>query len=159
METVKESGLWSNEGSYGCHVVSLVTSAFILFVKLGTIEFWPFKLNLTLKVNRLQKTRDLNQNILHLWSKFGDSRLNGRWVMVQTNSNVGKLLFYDKVDPEYQGQSLRKTRGILTKLFFSCGSNFVILAWMGHMLSRKQAPVRCTGGRTHTYGQIQIANK
>ena len=33
-----------------------------------------------------KNNRDLNQGVLHLWSKFGDPSLNGRWVIVQTSS-------------------------------------------------------------------------
>ena len=32
-----------------------------------------------------QNNRDLNQGILHLWSKFGDPSLNGWWVIALTN--------------------------------------------------------------------------
>ena len=53
----------------------------------GHNEISTFKLNLTLKVNSItpQNNRDLNQCVLHLWSKFGDPSLNGWWVIVQTN--------------------------------------------------------------------------
>ena len=33
-----------------------------------------------------QNNRDLNQGLLHLWSKFGDPSLKGWWVIAQTNS-------------------------------------------------------------------------
>ena len=32
-----------------------------------------------------QNNRDLNQGLLHLWSKFGDPSLNGLWVIPRTN--------------------------------------------------------------------------
>ena len=32
-----------------------------------------------------QNNRDLNQGLLHLWSKFGDPRLNGWWVIARTS--------------------------------------------------------------------------
>ena len=32
-----------------------------------------------------QNNRDLNQGLLHLWSKFGDPSLNGWWVIARTN--------------------------------------------------------------------------
>ena len=32
-----------------------------------------------------QNNRDLNQGVLHLWSKFGDPSLNGWWVIARTN--------------------------------------------------------------------------
>ena len=34
-----------------------------------------------------QNNTDLNQGILHLWSRFGDPSLNGWWVITQTNFN------------------------------------------------------------------------
>ena len=33
-----------------------------------------------------QNNRALNQDLWHLWSKFGDPSLNGWWVIVRTNS-------------------------------------------------------------------------
>ena len=33
-----------------------------------------------------KNNRDLNQGILHIWSKFGDSSLNGWWVIARTSS-------------------------------------------------------------------------
>ena len=37
-----------------------------------------------------QNSRDPNQGILHLWSKFGDPRMNGLWVIVWTSSKWAK---------------------------------------------------------------------
>ena len=47
--------------------------------------------------------------------------------------------FEVKFDLEGQGQSLPKTIGILTKVFYTCGPNLVILAWTGDELSHGQA--------------------
>ena len=46
--------------------------------ELKILQFFIFKLNLTLKfkVNYPPNNRDLNQGVLLLWSKFGDSSLN-----------------------------------------------------------------------------------
>ena len=41
--------------------------------------------NLTLSSIATQNNRDLNQGVLHLWSKFGDPSLNGWWVIARTN--------------------------------------------------------------------------
>ena len=43
----------------------------------GCYKTWNFKLNLTLKVmvNCPQDNRDLNQGVLHLWSKYGEPSL------------------------------------------------------------------------------------
>ena len=51
-------------------------------------------------------------------------------------------------DLEGQGQSLPKTIGILTKVFFTYFLNLVILAWTGDELSRGQANAYCTHRRT-----------
>ena len=59
--------------------------------------------------------------------------------------------FEVKFDLEGQGQSLPKTIGILTKVFYTYGSNVVILAWTGDELSRGQSWWRTDGltdGRT-----------
>ena len=47
--------------------------------------------------------------------------------------------FEVKFDLEGQGQSPPKTIGILTKVFYTFGSNLAILAWMCDKLSRGQA--------------------
>ena len=46
--------------------------------------------------------------------------------------------FEGKFDLEGKGQSPLKTIGILTKVFYTCVSNLVILAWTGLELSRGQ---------------------
>ena len=56
-------------------------------------------------------------------------------------------------DLEGQGQSPPKTIGILTKVFYTYGPNFVILAWTGDELSRGQASDYGTDGRTHRQTQ------
>ena len=87
-----------------------------------------------------QNNWDLNQGILHLWSKFGGPSLNGWWVIAWTSSKWGKFwLFEDKFDLEGKGQSPLKTIGNLNKVFYTCVSNLVILAWTGLELSCGQA--------------------
>ena len=45
-------------------------------------KIWPWRSrSITPKNNR-----DLNQGLLHLWSKFGDPSLNRWWVIARTNS-------------------------------------------------------------------------
>ena len=58
--------------------------------------------------------------------------------------------FEVKFDLEGQGKSPLKTIGILTKVFYICGPNLVILAETGHELSRGQARDWHTDGHTHT---------
>ena len=42
---------------------------------------WPWRSRSTTP----QNNRDLNQGLLHPWSKFGDPSLNGWWVIARTN--------------------------------------------------------------------------
>ena len=67
------------------------------------------------------------------------------------------FVFEVKFDLEGQDQSLPKTIGILTKVFYTIGPNLVILAWTGDELSRGQASDyrthRRTDGRTHRQTQ------
>ena len=53
--------------------------------------------------------------------------------------NGANFDFEGKFDLEGKGQSPLKTIGILTKVFYTCVSNLVILAWTGLELSRGQA--------------------
>ena len=76
---------------------------------------------------------------MQFWSKFGDSSLNGWWVMVWTNSKWGKIWFQVKFDLEDQSRSSPITIGTQIKVFCISGPNLVILAWMGYELSCRQA--------------------
>ena len=44
------------------------------------------------------------------------------------------LTFNVKFDLQGQGRLLHKTIGILTKVFYTCDPNLVILTWMGYEL-------------------------
>ena len=44
-------------------------------------SIWPWSSRSIIPKNN----RDLNQGLLHLWSKFGDSSLNGWWVTARTS--------------------------------------------------------------------------
>ena len=46
-----------------------------------------------------QNFGELNQGILHLWSKFDDPSLNGWWVMVRTSSKWGKFGLSSQIWP------------------------------------------------------------
>ena len=61
--------------------------------------------------------------------------------------------FEVRFDFEGQGQSLPKTIGILTKVFYTYGPNLMILPWTGDELSRGQASDYRTDGRTHRQTQ------
>ena len=52
---------------------------------MGYILTLTLNLTLQVKVDCPQNNRDLNQGVLHLWSKVGDPSLNGWWVIVRTN--------------------------------------------------------------------------
>ena len=56
----------------------------------GDNEILSFELKFTLKVkaNPLKLYRDLDQIVLHLWSIFGDSGLNGSQVITRTSSGL-----------------------------------------------------------------------
>ena len=70
--------------------------------------------------------------------------------MAWTSSKWGKFWIEVRFDLEGQGQSPPKTIGILTKVFYTCGPNLVILAWTDDELSRGQASAYPTHGRTDT---------
>ena len=76
------------------------------WVMVWTSSKWgkTFKLNLTLKikVDHPQKQKGPNQGVLHLWSKFGDPSLNGRWVIVRTSS----WLIHTHADPQTQAMTI-----------------------------------------------------
>ena len=80
---------------------------FTLLAKEGIMKFWLFRLYLALKIkfNRPQNNRDLNQGILHTWSKYGDPSLDGRWVMMQNAQIWVHFDFQVKFDLECQGHS------------------------------------------------------
>ena len=65
--------------------------------------------------------------------------------------------FEVKFDLEDEGQLPPKTIGIVTKVFYTYGPNWVLLAWTGDELSRGQARDYRTYGRTdgHTDRQMQ----
>ena len=66
------------------------------------------------------------------------------------DQNGVNFAFEVKFDIEGQGQSPPKTIGILTKIFYSYGSNLVILGWTGDELLRRQVSAYRTHGRTDT---------
>ena len=52
------------------------------------VVYVDFMCNWTLNSRSIapQNDRDFNQRLSHLWSKFGDTSLNGRWVITRTSS-------------------------------------------------------------------------
>ena len=74
---------------------------------------------------------DLKSAKVHFWPKFGNPDFNQWWLIARTNSQTQNGLNFDfevKFDIEGQGHSPLKTIRILTKVFYTYGSNLVILA-------------------------------
>ena len=111
-KTMKQPGLWSSLGTHGSMVViwwlcisssctsgpNLVILAWMVDAlwcgqaqNVVNFDFDP-KFDLDGKITKRQtnnkknkNNRNLNQGVLHLWSKFGDPSLNGWWVIARTN--------------------------------------------------------------------------
>ena len=82
-----------------------------------------------------QNNKDLNQGILHLWSKFGGPSLNEWWVIARTSSKWGKFwLLKLNLILKIKVNHPQKMIGILTKAFYTYGPTLVILAWTGDEL-------------------------
>ena len=98
METMKQSGLWSCLGTH-CSLVVIWRLCISSSGEARKFDFlskiWPWR---SMSIST-QNNRDLNQCILHLWSKFGDPSLNGWWVMVQTSSKWGKFWLWPSIWP------------------------------------------------------------
>ena len=93
-ETVYDIGIcrgWRPRNSQACEAVKILMAVWWscggnVFLLWWNQKFWLLNSNLTLKIkaNRLPKLyRDLNQGMLHLWSKLGDPSLNWWWDMVR----------------------------------------------------------------------------
>ena len=107
-------------------------------------------LNLTCQAQSTPKTIGILTKVfctsgpnLVVLAPTGDELLHG---LAQNGVNFD---FEVKFDLEGQGQSLPKTIGILTKVFYIYGPNLVILAERGDELSRGQARDWRTDGHTH----------
>ena len=60
-------------------LIARTSSKWGKFWLLSSIWFWSSRSIIP------KNNRDLNQGLLHLWSKFGDSSLNGWWVTARTS--------------------------------------------------------------------------
>ena len=65
--------------------IQLVVSHGIDKLKMGVNFDFEIKFELEGQGQSTQTNRDLNQGLLHLWSKFGDPSLNGWWVIARTS--------------------------------------------------------------------------
>ena len=69
-------------------------------------------------------------------------------IFQRRKSDANKQDFENKLHLTCHAQSTPKTIGILTKVFYTCGPNLVILAWTDDELSREQARDYRTHRRT-----------
>ena len=99
--------------------------------------------------------RNLNSDKMHFRSKFGDSSLNGWWIMVRTSS---KFDFQVKFDLDLQGRSSSKTNETYAYLFRISGPNLVILTWMSDELSCGQARSWYTHSHTRIHRPTDAAD-
>ena len=70
---------------------------------------------------------DLNSAKVHFCSKFGNCNFDW-WLCHAQAQNGVNFDFVVQFDLEGDDQSSHKTKGILTKVFYLSGPNFVILA-------------------------------
>ena len=64
-----------------------------------------FEFEVKVKVNHPQNNRDLNQGLLHLWSKFGELRLNGWWIIARTSKCLPHTQTDGRTDTARQAQA------------------------------------------------------
>ena len=97
-----------------------------------------------------QNNMDLNQGILHLWSKFGGPSLNGWWVIVRTSSKWGKFLLWSLIWPWKSRSITPQNNRDLNQGLLHLWSKFGDPSW-----NRWWVIVRTsswlTHGRTHTH--------
>ena len=101
-----------------------------------------------------QSIPKLTRILTHVFCTFGPNLVILAWTgdesLCRQAQNGVTFDFEVKFELEGQGQSLPKTIGILTKVFYIYGPNLVILADTGHELSRGQAKGWRTRTDTHT---------
>ena len=102
-----------------------------------------------------QNNRDLNQGILHLWSKVGGPSLNGWWVIARTSSKWGKfwlkLNLTLKVKVNHPKNNRDLNQGLLHPWF-----KFGDPSWNGWwVMSRTISWLTHRRTHTHTHRQTQ----
>ena len=109
------------------------------------------KLNLTCQAQSTPKTIGILTKVF--WTT-GPISVVPAWTddeLLRGQAQNGVNFYFEgKFDLERKGQSPPKTIGTLTKVFYICGSNLVILAWTGLELSRGRASDWHTDGQTDT---------
>ena len=149
--------LWANifvRSHLGCSILSIrflqVSQIFQRRKSDANKQEFENKLNLTCQAQSTPKTIGILTRVfctsgpnLVILARMGDELLHGQ---AQNGVNFD---FEVKFDLEGQGQSLPKTIGILTKVFYIYAPNLVILAERGDELPRGQARDWRTDGHTH----------
>ena len=110
---------------------------------------FEIKLNLTYQARSNPKTFGI---LTKVFCTYGSNLVVLAWtgdeLSCRQAQNGGN--FDIKFDLEGHGQTPKKTIGILTTVFYTYGTNLVILARTGDELSRGQAPAYRTHKRTDT---------
>ena len=157
--TVHDTFLWANiyvRSHLGCGTDS-VSSVFCRshkYFKDAKVtqnkQDFENKLNLTCHAQSITKTTGI---LTKVFSTSGPNLVALAWTGDELSrgqaQNGVNFDFEVKFDLEGQGKSPPKTKGILTKVFYTYGPNLVILAWTGDELSRGQACGNRTHRRTH----------
>ena len=147
--TVHDTTLWANI-FVRSRLVCGTDSVFLMFIQVSPIfqrrksdankQEFENELNLTCQAQSTPKTIGILNKVfctsgpnLVVLARTDDELSHGQ---AQNGVNFD---FEVKFDLEGQGQSSPKTRGILTKVFYTFGPNLAILAWTGPELSRGQA--------------------
>ena len=114
-------------------------------------EDFENKLNLTCQAQSTPpKNKDLNQGILHLWSKFGGPSLKGWWVIARTSSKWGKFWLWSWIWPWRSRSITPKNIRDLNQGLLHLWSKFVDPSWNGKCLIGRTSSW-LTHGRTHTH--------
>ena len=137
METMKQSCLWSSLGTHGPLVVTwwLYISSSGETRKFDFLsQIWPWRPRPIAPPN--------NSTLTKVFCTFGRNLVVLAWTGDELSrgqaQNWVNFDFEVKFDLEGQIQPPPKTIRILNKVFYTCGSNLVILAWMGDELLRGQ---------------------
>ena len=146
METMKQSGLWSNLDTHG----SLVVIRWLCISSGGKPRKFDFLSQIWLE-GRGQLPPKTLVILTNVFCTSDPNLVNLAWMVDESccgQAQKGVNFDFDlKFDLEGQGWLPPKTIGTLTKVFCIFGPNLVILAWTGDELSHRQTWWR-TDGRT-----------
>ena len=97
-----------------------------------------------------QNVKDLNQGILHLWSKFSDPSFNGGELWVRKSSKWDKFWLLSWIWPCRSRSITPKRIQILTRVFYTSGPNLVLLRVMSYRADKLRVDAH-----TRTHRQTQ----